>query len=75
VNCWLGSPSHQTTVLVSHGEYVAEAIAFLDQTGLKYRLGAMGTEIEGHALRSSPPSPIATSCLPTSPVFAESRPL
>jgi len=26
---------------------VAEAIAFLDQTGLRYRLGAMGTEIEG----------------------------
>ena len=31
----------------SYGEYVAEAIAFLDQTGLRYRLGAMGTEIEG----------------------------
>jgi uncharacterized protein (TIGR00106 family) len=31
----------------SYGKYVAESIAFLDQTGLKYRLGAMGTEIEG----------------------------
>ena len=31
----------------SYGKYVAEAIAFLDTTGLKYRLGAMGTELEG----------------------------
>jgi uncharacterized protein (TIGR00106 family) len=31
----------------SYSKYVAEAIALLDQTGLKYRLGAMGTEIEG----------------------------
>lgn len=26
----------------SYGEYVAEAVALLDQTGLKYRLGALG---------------------------------
>lgn len=31
----------------SYSKYVAEAIAFLDGTGLKYKLGAMGTEIEG----------------------------
>ena len=31
----------------SYGKYVAEAVAFLDTTGLKYRLEAMGTEIEG----------------------------
>lgn len=31
----------------SYGKYVAEALALLDGTGLKYRLGAMGTEIEG----------------------------
>lgn len=31
----------------SYGKYVAEAITFLDATGLKYKLGAMGTEIEG----------------------------
>ncbi len=31
----------------SYGKYVAEAIRFLDGTRLKYKLGAMGTEIEG----------------------------
>lgn len=31
----------------SYGDYVAEALALLDGTGLKYRLGAMGTEMEG----------------------------
>lgn len=31
----------------SYGKYVAEAIKFLEGTGLKYKLGAMGTEIEG----------------------------
>ncbi len=31
----------------SYSKYVADAIAYLDSTGLKYKLGAMGTEIEG----------------------------
>lgn len=31
----------------SYGKYVAEALTVLDATGLKYKLGAMGTEIEG----------------------------
>lgn len=31
----------------SYGKYVGEVLALLDKTGLKYRLGAMGTEIEG----------------------------
>lgn len=31
----------------SYSKYVADAIAFLDGTGLRYKLGAMGTEIEG----------------------------
>ena len=35
----------------SYGKYVAEAIAYLESTGLKYKLGAMGTEIEGPRAR------------------------
>lgn len=31
----------------SYGKYVAEALDILDRAGLKYRLGGMGTEVEG----------------------------
>jgi len=54
---------------------LAEAITFVEQTGLKYRVGAMGTRIEG---RRAPVFAAIANCheLPAiSPVLAESRPL
>jgi uncharacterized protein (TIGR00106 family) len=31
----------------SYSRYVADALAVLEESGLRYRLGAMGTEVEG----------------------------